>query len=174
MDKKVLKFIILLVFACAGGFLSEAQIKKPGFLLGGNLVYTMPRGDFANDYKNGLGAEVSAGLGYGKTYLVGTLGYMHLMDKGNLNTTNTMYKPVKVGIRRYIIGKNLFVNVDVGNTTLVSKEKNTKTSTYTHGFGAGVRLLGIEAALYKDSWKNPNIPGFSNSLQYKLGWNLTL
>ncbi len=174
MDNSLLKFFLFIIIVCFAGISSMAQIKKPGLLLGGNLVYNMPKGNFANDYKNGVGAEVSAGLGYGKTYLVGTMGYMYLMDRGTSNTSNTTYKPFKIGIRRYLIGKNLFINADVGKFSIISKDKNTKPSTYTHGFGAGIRLLGIEAALYRDSWKNPNLPGFSNSLQYKLGWNFTL
>ncbi len=173
---KQFKFKVFLVLFVVG--LSShpvfAQVKKPGLLIGANINYTAPKGNFARDFKGGPGAEITGGVGMGKTYLVATLGYSYLIDRGSAETSNLTYKPVKIGVRQYILAKRVFVNADIGRATIKNKSKGTTESALTRGVGAGFRLFGLETALYYDGFKNKNSGGFSNSLQYKLGWNITL
>lgn len=149
-----------------------AQIKRPGILIGGNLLYSAPKGNFASNYKGGMGGEVIGGIGLGKTYLVGTLGYSRFLSKAN--SKDIIYKPMKIGVRQFIFGRQIFVNADIGNARIKDKTENTTENYFTRGFGGGIQLAGIEAALYYDGWKNTNSSTFSNSLQFKLGWNITI
>lgn len=145
---------------------AHAQIKKPGFLFGGNAQYSKPGGNFANGYQYGLGTEAFAGVGLGKTYLVGTIGASFYKAENN-GSGNITYLPIKGGIRQFIIGRQVFVNADLGVATVKSKEFNEKR--FTRGIGAGVRLFGLEASMYYDGWKAINSSGFSNNLNFKLG-----
>jgi hypothetical protein len=167
----LLSFGLLAMFAVLSNH-AEAQIKRPGILLGGNLMYSAPKGDFASNYKGGVGGEVIGGIGLGKTYLVGTLGYSRFLSKANAR--DITYKPMKIGVRQFILGRQIFINADIGNARIKDKTENTTENHFTRGFGGGVKLAGIEAALYYDGWKNANSSTFSNSLQFKLGWNITI
>lgn len=171
----VFTFTLLAIF-CLLNIQSRAQekeqpkLKKPGLFIGGNLLYSAPRGNFANSYKGGPGAEAVGGLGYGKTYLVATLGYAHFISRPGVSAI--IYKPKKIGIRQYIMGKRLFLNADIATASIRDRSKSVAENHLTRGFGGGVRLLGMEAALYYDGFKNANSTTYSNSLQFKLGWNL--
>ncbi len=144
----------------------HAQMKRPGLMVGGNLQYAQPKGNFSNAYNYGLGAETFGGIGFGKTFVVGTIGISHF-KAGAANAENITYTPVKGGIRQFIIGKQLFVNADIGVATVKTKE--LKESRFTRGIGAGVRLLGLEASVYYDGWKSINTSGFSNNMAIKVG-----
>lgn len=153
---------------------TSTSIKKPGFLIGANGMYLSPKGNFANDYKGGPGGEILAGIGLGKTYIVGTAGYAYLFDTKSNGEGNLTYKPMKIGVRQYLLAKRLFVNADLGRATIKASNKAVTETRFIRGYGAGLRLLGIEAGLYFDGWKKEGSIGFNNTVQYKLGYNITL
>jgi hypothetical protein len=137
-------------------------------------MYVSPRGNYANDFKAGPGGEILAGIGLGKTFVVGTAGYAYLFDTKSNGEGNLIYKPIKIGVRHYLLAKRLFVNADVGRATIKGGNKATEETRFIRGYGAGLRLLGIEAGLYFDDWKREGSLGFNNTVQYKLGYNITL
>ena len=155
----------------------EAQtgiIKKPGVTLGGNLVYSMPRGQFADGFKFGIGGEVHAGVGWGSTYLIGTLGVTRYEKRSSVSNSISAV-PFTIGLRKYLLLKRLFINGDLGSTSI--KFGNSSTRAFTAGFGGGVRLLGLEVALYYNAMKNSYLEtpkGYSNSVNVRVGWNFTL
>ena len=151
-----------------------AQFKKPGVTFGAGLYYANPQGSFKDEYKGGLGAEVKGGVGLGSTYLVATLGYAVFNARTGNEYGMLTYKPVKVGVKKYFLAKRIFVNSDIGVANLKDKSMNSSTTTFSKGFGGGVRLLGLEAGVYYDSWGKPHESGTANSVQFKLGYNLTL
>ncbi len=150
----------------------HAQVKKPGFILGGSVVYSNPKGSFGNNYSKGVGAEIKGGIGLGKTYLVASTGYAYYFGRGDYE--NLSVKPFKIGLRQYLFSKKLFVNADLGRATIKDNIKGTNEVHNLRGFGAGANLLGLEAAVNYEGWDNAGSNGFSNSLQYKLGWNIKL
>jgi hypothetical protein len=81
---------------------------------------------------------------------------------------------MKLGIKQYFLAKRLFVNGDIGVAYLKNKTVNSAVSRFSSDIGAGVRLLGLEASIYYDNWKNLNGSGTSSNVQYKLGYNFTL
>jgi hypothetical protein len=164
--------LIFLVFVIPG--YSYAQLKKPGFTLGINAFYANPKDNFRNEYRGGLGGEVKAGLGLGKTYFVASVGYAGFIAETNNGEGTLTYMPVKLGVKQYFLAKRLFINGDIGVAFLKNKSVlNEKRLAADIGFGA--RLLGLEAGVYFDYWKNAEgISGSTNAVLYKLGYNFTL
>lgn len=150
----------------------HAQVKKPGFILGGSAVYSNPKGSFGNKYSTGVGAEIKGGIGLGKTYLVASTGYAYYFGRGD--EENLPVKPFKIGLRQYLFGKKLFINADLGRATIKDNIKGTNVVHNLRGFGAGANLFGLEAGINYEGWDNAGSNGFSNSLQYKVGWNIKL
>lgn len=148
------------------------QFKKPGFTLGGSVIYSMPKGGFDASYKNGVGAEAYVGVGVGQTYLVGTLGISTYGAERNNQAGRLTYTPMKLGIKQFLLAKRLFIQADLGLARV--RNKNFDSKQFTRGIGAGARLLGLEVGLYYDGFKNKNASGFSNSLNAKVGWSFSL
>lgn len=150
---------------------THAQIVKPGVMVGGNLQYAKPSGDFRNTHNYGLGAEAFAGVGLGKTFLVGTIGISSFHSTVN-EVGNITYIPMKLGVRQFLFGRTLFVNADLGSGKV--KVNGNSDKRFLVGFGAGARFLGVEAQVYFDGWKNQNSTAFSNSMLFKVGTSLVL
>ena len=167
---KVILVVFLATFVTATSL--HAQLTKPGFILGAGVVYSNPKGNFSNEFSRGLGAEIRGGIGLGKTYLVASTGYSYFFGKND--NDNLPVRPFKIGLRRYILGKKIFINTDIGRATIKDKIKGTNEVHNLRGFGAGAHLFGLEAAINYDGWDNAGSNGFSNSLQYKVGWNFKL
>lgn len=172
MRKEPFVHTILFIILILSVSITHAQIKKPGFTFGGSLIYSIPRGNFDNAYNRGLGAEAYAGIGVGNTFIIGTLGIATYGAEKENNAGRLTYTPVKVGLKQFFLAKRLFVNADLGLARV--KNKLTDSKQFTRGIGAGVRLLGLEAGLYYDGFKNKNQSGFSNSLNAKVGWSFSL
>lgn len=170
------KVVINIALCCGILFLmtgtARAQFKKPGITLGGYLVYAMPIGEFEKTYNYGGGGEVFGGAGFGKTYITVTAGYSAFKAHSRIHSGTLTYAPVKIGLKHFIFRRLLFINADLGRATV--KNKTFNEALFTRGIGAGVKLLGIEAALYYDGWKNKNAGSFSNSMQVKAGWSISL
>lgn len=151
---------------------ADAQISKPGITIGGHLIYAKPKGDFANAYKFGGGGEVFGGIGLGKTFIIATAGLSKFAAHSDTHSGWLTYTPLKIGLKHYLFRKLLFVNADIGKA--IVKNKNFNESRFTRGIGVGAKLLGLEAGLYYDGWKNVNAGGFANSVNFKLGWSILL
>jgi hypothetical protein len=156
-------------FLIAG--LIHAQIKKPGVTLGGYAIFSKPQTSFANFYDFGGGAEIFGGVGWGNTFIIGTAGFSAFKAASSSYGTLS-YVPLKLGVKQFFLKKHLFINSDVGMASVKNKVLNE--SRFTRGIGAGAKLLGVEAGLYYDGWKNHNAKGFSNMLNVKLGWSISL
>jgi len=174
MKNYVLKVAFALLIGCVASKATTAQFKRPHVLIGGNVSYNNPQGNFANLYKFGAGGEVFAGIGFSKTYLVGTLGIADFIGNNENSYGNLIYKPIKIGIRQFLFSNKIFLNADMGNAYIKDKTMSNSESKFTTGVGAGARLFGLEASLYYNSFKAAHQGGFSNAVQYKVGWSMTL
>lgn len=169
-------FFSLIFFLSASANAQLGIVKKPGITLGGNFIYAMPQGNFKGEdaYKFGVGGELYGGVGWGSTYLVATVGYTaYKPQSGFKNTLSAV--PVKVGLKKYFLLKKLFINGDLGVSSI--KVSGSSASAFTAGAGAGVRLLGLELALYYNAFQNKvgySTTGYSNSINAKIGWSFTL
>ncbi len=171
------KQLIVLVVASLAMLQSKnvwAQlIPKPGLIVGGNLMYAKPSSDFSNTHSYGIGAEAYGGLGWGKTFVTATAG-IGSFKSSTPEAGNITYTPLKVGVRRFLLGKLIFANTDIGIAFLKDKQTGANKTRFTRGVGAGVRFMGLEGSLYYDGWKSINQSGYSNSLNFKLGMSFAL
>ena len=152
--------------------IAGAQIQKPGVTLGGYVIYATPKGDFGKVFKFGGGGEVFGGVGLGKTFIIATAGFSRFKPQSSSHSGPVTYTPFKVGVRQFILGKTVFINADLGRATVKSEIFNEMC--FTRGIGIGAKLLGMQAALYYDGWKNKKASVFSNSMNIKVGWGLSL
>jgi len=172
MENLLKKLCIALFITCIAATVSVAQ--RPHLLFGANASYNNPKGAFSNSYKWGVAGEVFAGIGVSKTYLVGTLGTSYFSADKENSYGRLIYNPVKLGVRQFLVSNKVFINGDVGVGYVKDKSMSNSESKLTRGIGAGARLLGLEGSIYYNGWKALHAPGFSNSVQFKVGWSMTL
>jgi len=170
---KLPRYTLTLLTILAGLTSANAQLKKPGFIAGANVMYAMPSAGFHDTHSYGYGTEAFAGASLGKTYFVATIGVSNF-KAFNDQVGDIKYTPIKAGVRRYFLLKKLFINGDVGVGLVKNKATNKASSQLLRGIGAGVRFGGLEAGLYYDGFKNPNASGFSNSVNVKVGFAIVI
>lgn len=139
--KKGVLFLCLL-------FLGLAQAKAQRlFFAFAHGEYATALGDLKNANDKGLGVEAGVGIGMNKTFFIGTLGYTWLRTADNSATASygsLRYNPVKVGIRRYVFRRNLFLKADAGLANMKYAKLSSGSSHFTAGAGAGVKFTGLE------------------------------
>ena len=168
-------FFCSLLFLCFANAKAQLGIvKKPGISIGANFIYSMPQGSFKDSYQMGVGGELFGGVGWGSTYLLASVGITGYKHQGSYSNTLTAV-PVKIGLKKYFLLKKIFITGDIGSVAI--KSNGEKVNAFTAGFGAGVRLLGLELSLYQNTFKNNGAyssVGYSNSLNAKIGWSFAL
>lgn len=178
MKRQLVYQILFLSLLSINSAITKAQpvvVKRPRITGGINIIYATPHGNFKDAYGFGIGGELVGGVGLGSTYVIGSIGNIWYKATGNTSAGNLTTVPVKVGLKRYLLLNKFFINGDVGAATL--KVNNVSSRAFTAGFGGGIKLLGLEAGLYFNTFKN-NIgyskSGFSNNTQLKIGWGILL
>jgi len=174
MKTALLKSTAAIFLICFAAIAGMGQIKRPHLLVAANVSYFNPQGSFSDKYKFGAGGEISGGIGVDKTFLVATLGTSTFFANNKSEANKLTVKPVKIGIRQFFLAKRLFINGDLGMANVKDKTTGISQNRFTRGFGTGVRLFGLEGGLYYNGWKSINESGFSNSVQVKIGWGISL
>jgi hypothetical protein len=163
--------VLLLVIGST--YFVNAQTRRG--LVYGNFTFTSPQGtDFTKNFANGSGFEIGGGYAIGKTVLIGSTGYVSYLAA----TTNTTFGdlnviPIKVGLRRYLVGK-LFVNGQIG-TAIESYSKGAASgSKFLYELGTGVKLIRlIEVGVSYTSYPSAALPTINyNSLLFKVGFSV--
>lgn len=166
---------ILCLFVCAVLCASvvKAQIIKPSVTLGFNAMYCMPQGDFKNAYKFGAGGEIYGGVGWGKTFVLATVGYRAFKEEANISSGTLTFIPVKLGVKRLFAMKRLFIQADAGFLTSKLEKSTDNHNGFTYDIGAGLRLGGVELGLFYDGYKPKDANSSLNSLNAKLGYSFS-
>ncbi len=146
-----------------------AVVTKPGFTIGLNGIYGLPMNDFKSGYKYGVGGEVYGGIGWGKTFIIATIGYNSYTGQNSATPKLTII-PVKAGIKQMFMINRLFIQADAGMASV--KSIGDAEVQFAFGGGVGVRLVGIEVGAYYDNFKSGGAT--ANSLLFKAGYNFTL
>lgn len=173
---KITRFIaVLLLSFIAMGFSTRLQAQKLFFLFGHGTYAAPVDSYFKNNYSYGFGVEGGAGIGTGRTFFVGTIGYTHFNAKSGNTFGNTSYVPVKGGIRHYLlVGKLLFIHADAG----VGFIKNEKIdgSRFTGDVGLGVKLGPFEVLADYDGFTrgSAETSGYSSWIGIKAGFRFGL
>ncbi|KAJ1497553.1 hypothetical protein HMI54_013529 [Coelomomyces lativittatus] len=133
--------ILLLVFSMI--ILSESYAQRLFFVFG-HAEYASAQGKLKDANDQGLGGEVGVGIGMSKTFFTGTIGSTWFKAVNNNPLGSLRYSPVKVGIRRYIFRKNLFVKADAGLANMKYSKADEGNSKFTYGAGVGFKFTGFE------------------------------
>ena len=168
------KIICLFITILAIVFVVNAQAPKT--LVYGNFTIATPQGtDFSKAYNGGNGIEIAGGIGIGKTLLIGSTGYIQYQAQSVNTLGDLKVIPIKVGIRRYLVGK-LFVNGQVG-AAIESYGKSSGTGTkFLYELGAGLKILHlVELGVGYTGYQSAAVPTINyNSLLFKVGFSVKL
>jgi hypothetical protein len=138
-------------------------------LLFGHGIYATPTDkNFKRGYNNGLGVEVGGGIGWNKTFIVGTIGYTHFFKEGDNSAGDAGIVPFKVGLRQYIFSKLIYIHADVGADKI--KNKISSDSRFSADIGAGIRLGLFELQLDYDGYARDDPSGFASWVGFKAGF----
>ena len=147
---------------------TSLMAQKSKKMIGGNIVFGLPNGDFKNSYKSATGVEGSAGIGISKVYFLGTVGYtLYKPVSGNLYGKITII-PLKAGLRIYAT-KHLFLAGNAGYGFLKDEVMESREARFVYDAGVGVHFLLGQLSVHYDAWKRKNNPGTSATVQLKLG-----
>jgi len=167
--------VLAIVLLSVAGLNNKASAQHLVFLFA-HASYDVPVDkDFKNNYTYGLGAEGGVGLGTGRTFFTGTIGYTQFEANPGKGVNNLSYVPVKIGFRHYLlIGKVLFINADAGIGTITDRVTHTSQSRFTADIGPGVKLGPFEAILNYDGFTRSDPSGYASWLAFKIGWRIGL
>jgi hypothetical protein len=174
---KPVTLFVAIALCIVPGIFNNAKAQHLVFIFA-HPVYESPVDkDFKNNYSFGLGAEGGVGIGAGRTFFIGTIGYSYFNARSNAEKPigNLNYVPIKVGFRHYIlVGKVLFINADAGVATITDRSTHTSSSRFTADIGPGVKLGPFEAIVNYDGFARSDPSGYASWLAFKLGWRIGL
>jgi hypothetical protein len=133
--------ILLLIFSIV--ILNETKAQRLFFVFG-HAEYASAQGKLKDANDPGIGGEVGVGIGMSKTFFIGTIGSTWFKAVNNNPLGSLRYSPVKVGIRRYIFRKNLFIKADAGLANIKYSKADEGDSKLTYGAGVGLKFTGFE------------------------------
>ena len=163
--------LLLSLFFCLA-FCTRSSAQRLFFIYAHALFATPVDKNFKDGYNSGLGVEGGAAVGWGKTFIVGTIGYTSFSDKDGNPAGNTSFVPVKIGLRQFVFSKLIYVHGDLG----VGKIKNdlTTDSRFSGDIGAGVKLAGFEVQLDYDGFSRKDPSGYASWIALKAGFHIGL
>jgi len=145
--RKLVQFFLIAIMASLLTTKTLAQLPKA--LVFGNFTYANPQGSLSSSYSNGSGFEIGGGIGFGKSILYGSTGYVTYTAKSG-TPGDLKVIPVKLGLRRYLLF-GLFVNAAVGlanqsyivNSSYGQAPKAINESGFLYEAGAGIKILHV-------------------------------
>jgi len=170
--KRLIGLPAVLIALLAVGLPTRVHAQKLFFVFAHGQYASPSQTNFKNNYNFGAGGEVGAGIGAGKTFFTGTIGYtvFDAKPQPEASTHNLVYVPMKLGIRRYFFpAKLLFVHADAGVANIKIKGADSHTR-FTSDVGAGVKLGPLEAGVAYEGFSQGDPSGFASWIGFKLGW----
>ena len=153
----------------------NAYSQKLVFLFG-HVIYSIPVDNyFKNNYNYGGGAEGGVGIGSGRTFLTGTIGYSSFVTPSGNHYGNTSYVPIKGGLRHYLlVGRILFINVDAGVAHI--KNSVVNNTNFSGDLGLGVKLGATEFIAQYNGFVRSGFDnsGYSSWIELKAGIRIGL
>lgn len=182
--RKIIQFSLLLFAAnvvISGAF---AQLPRlPKILAFGNLTYANPSNpDFKAIANNGIGYEIGAGLGLGKTIITASVGRMRytipngIFADGVFITSQPDHlkvTPLKIGLRKYLIA-GLFLHGDLGMAIQSYDKYNATAKSLLYEVGAGFKFGFVEVGAGYTGYKLAGTSMQANSVLLKAGLALKL
>ena len=174
MKKNLCLFFLLSILAFL--FSSNKLQAQKLFFLFAHGQYALPTDSyFKHNYNYGLGVEGGAGIGTGRTFFVGTVGYTSFTSVSGNDFGNSSFVPIKGGIRHYLlVGKILFIHADGGVAFI--KNNIVNSSRFSGDIGVGVKLGPIEVLADYDGFTRSSAEnsGYSSWIGIKAGFRFGL
>ncbi|HRI20211.1 MAG TPA: hypothetical protein PLA68_04635 [Panacibacter sp.] len=167
------KAIIILISVATVALNNTVNAQKLVFIFGHGLYASPLDQTFKDGYNKGLGVEGGAGIGWNKTFIMGTSGYSSFSSASGNGDGNITIIPLKAGIRQYLIGKLLYLHGDLGLASVKSKISSAQ-SKFSADFGAGVKFGGFELQLDYDGFSKSEPSGYASFIGLKAGFAIGL
>jgi hypothetical protein len=169
LRKKMIGFFIMTIFIAFCNKLNAQHL----ILLFGHGIYATPTDkNFKTGYNTGLGAEAGGGVGWNKTFIVGTIGYSHFFKEGENSAGDVNIVPLKAGLRQYVFSKLIYIHGDLGVDKI--KNKISSDSRFSADIGAGIKLPFFELQVDYDGYTRDNPSGFASWIGFKAGFSFGL
>jgi hypothetical protein len=166
------KILLLMIFTLLFISVNRLYAQHLLFIYGHALYATPVDKNFKNNYTSGLGVEGGAGIGWNKTFLVGTIGYSNFFHESGNVGGDLHYVPFKAGLRQYIFLKQFYIHGDLGLGKL--NDKTGSASEFSGDIGAGIKFAGFEVQLDYDGFTRSDPSGYASWLGIKAGFNIGL
>ena len=167
--------IVAVLFACTCLILiNTAHAQKLVFLFGHGIYATPLDKNFKDGYNYGLGIEGGAGLGWGKTFIIGTSGFTEFKSADGNMLGHIVLIPVKLGLRQYVFSKLIYLHGDLGIMNIKYKNASTSESKFSSDFGVGVKLTAFEVQLDYDGFSRSDPSGYASWIGIKAGFAIGL
>ncbi len=167
------KTYVLLGF-CLLVLMNTVHAQKLVFLFGHAVYGTPSDKNFKDNYKYGLGIEAGAGLGWEKTFIIGTSGFSEFKSADGNMLGHIVLIPVKLGLRQYVFSKMIYLHGDFGIMNIKYKNASTSESKFSGDFGAGVKLAGFELQMDYDGFSRSDPSGYASWISLKAGFAIGL
>lgn len=173
MKQRLKIFLFVSGIICCSTFPQQVNAQRLVFLFG-HLGYNIPvENTFKGNYSYGVGAEAGAGLGWNKTFIIGTVGINYFNGTENNPLGNALVYPVKLGMRQYLVERLLYFHIDAGVEN-VKYEGTSANTCFSADAGIGATLLGLELQLDIDGFNRPYSSGNSSWIGIKAGYRIGL
>jgi hypothetical protein len=163
--------VLVIPFCCITFFFSNLSYGQQLIFIFAHAQYANPLDSYFNrNYGYGIGFEAGAGIGFDRTFLMGTAGYSSFSANSTNPYGQLTYVPLKIGIRHYLlIGKILFIQADAGVGHVQNDQING--SRFSGDVGLGVKLGPFEVIADYDGFtrSEPESSGYSSWLGIKAG-----
>ena len=163
--------VLVIPFCCITFFFSNLSYGQQLIFIFAHAQYANPLDSYFNrNYGYGIGFEAGAGIGFDRTFLMGTAGYSSFSANSTNPYGQLTYVPLKIGIRHYLlIGKILFIQADAGVGHVQNDQING--SRFSGDVGLGVKLGPFVVIADYDGFtrSEPESSGYSSWLGIKAG-----
>jgi hypothetical protein len=182
--QKIIRVCLVLVAANLIIVRTSAQLPKlPKVLAFANFTYGSPSNtDFKNISNYGLGYELGAGIGLGKTIITASIGQMNYNIPNGIRVNGVIISgqpdhlkvtPLKLGLRKYFIA-GLFLHGDLGMAIQKYDTYSATEQNFLYEFGAGFKFTVFEFGAAYTGYKLAGTSVNANSLLLKAGLAIKL
>ena len=182
--QKIIRFCLVVVAANLIIIRTSAQLPKlPKVLAFAHFTYGSPSNtSFKNISNYGVGYELGAGIGLGKTIITASIGQMSYNIPNGIRVNGATISgqpdhlkvtPLKLGLRKYLIA-GLFLHGDLGMAIQKYDSYSATENNFLYEFGAGFKFAFFELGAAYTGYKLAGTSINAQSLLVKAGLAIKL
>lgn len=168
------KILFCMLIAGMAVSVAQAQVGRPS--LGIGLEVGVPTGDLDLSQKIGIGGsadfDFNVGAGTALTLSAGYISFSGDEIANNVKLPAVNFIPIKAGVRYFVVPSLIYLEPQLGYTSISTPNSSSATGGFTYAAKAGVRFSGFDvSARYEGvSRNNENL----NFIGLRLGYNFSL